>query len=77
MTEWHFDPDRIDNLSNARIVLDTIQRVGKTRVTQGPITTNDVPSFLKNRYSPHVVEFISTLMEAKRLSQLEREVVHE
>lgn len=70
MQEYIIDPDRIDAMSNAKIVLDCIDRAGETKVTQGEITMDEVPSFIKNRYSPAVVRFIRTLMEAKRLKSI-------
>ena len=70
MIEFKVDPERIDAMSNAKIVLDCIDRVGTTKVTQGEITMDDIPSFIKNRYSPVIVRFIRILMEAKRLKQI-------
>ena len=70
MIEFKVDPARIDAMSNAKIVLDCIDRVGTTRVTSGPITMDDVPSFIKNRYSPVIVRFVRILMEAKRLKSI-------
>jgi hypothetical protein len=70
MQEYIINPDRLDVLSNAKIVLDCIESAGETKVTSGPITMDDVPSFIKNRYAPPVVRFIRQLMEAKRLKSI-------
>ena len=74
---WHLDPIYMDELNNAKIVLDSIERVGTTKVTSGPITMDDVPSFIKNRYEPKVVRFIRLLMEAKRQRSLPQTVEQE
>lgn len=74
---WHCDPDLMDELSNAKIVLDTIEQVGTTKVTSGPISIDDVPSFIKNRYETRVVRFIRLLMEAKRQRSLPQTIEKE
>lgn len=70
MTVWQVDPERIDALSDAKIVLDCIDRVGETKVTGGSITTLDVPTFIRNRYPEEISSFIQLLMEAKRLKSI-------
>ena len=54
MSVWQVDPERIDALSDAKIVLDCIDRVGTTNVTSGEITELDVPSFIRNRYPKQI-----------------------
>lgn len=70
MSVWQVDPERIDALSDAKIVLDCIDRVGTTNVTSGEITELDVPSFIRNRYPKQISSFIQVLMEAKRLKSI-------
>lgn len=81
MSVWQVDPERIDALSDAKIVLDCIERVGETKVSRGPITTMEVPSFIRNRYPKEISSFIQLLMEAKRLKSIpqlkEKVTVHE
>ena len=67
---WDCDPDRIDALSDAKIILDCIEKAGETRVTTGEVTMLEVPSFIKNRY-PEYSAFIMLLMEAKRLKSIQ------
>lgn len=74
---WLCNPALMDELSNAKIVLDTIERVGTTKVTSGPITLDEVPSFIKNRYEPKMVRFICILMEAKRQRSLPQTIEQE
>lgn len=77
-SSWMCDPDLMDELSNAKIVLDTIDQVGTTKVTSGgPITWDDVPSFIKNRNHPKIVRFIRLLMEAKRQKSLPQTIEQE
>ncbi len=57
---------------NCTIVVDLLEMVGKTKVTAGNLSLEDIPSFIRNRFSPEIQMFILGLMKARQ-KKLEKE----